>query len=135
VFLITSLHITFSFLGDLFNFYFHSLILFFLTVQCSSPSCFALPPLLIPYIPLPLSPSRCHPHPHPQQTSPHPGTSSPGLGASSLTEARPGSPLLYMLLGLISTSVCCLVGGSVSERSQASRSVEMAGVIFLHRLF
>ena len=30
--------------------------------------------------------------------------------------------------GLISAGVCCLVGGSVSERSQGSRLVETAGL-------
>jgi hypothetical protein len=44
---------------------------------------------------------------------------SQGLGASSLTEARPVSPLLYMCL--ISGELCFLVGGSVSEISWGSR--------------
>jgi hypothetical protein len=41
---------------------------------------------------------------------------SQGLGASSLTEARPSSPLMYMCLWS-QTSLCCLVGGSVSDNS------------------
>jgi hypothetical protein len=54
-------------------------------------------------------------------------------GVSSLTEARPGSPLLYMCwrgggVFLISAGVCCLVGGSVSERSHGSRLVETDGL-------
>jgi hypothetical protein len=57
--------------------------------------------------------------PTPHQNSPIPGASvSQGLGESSLTEAR----------ALISPSVRCLVGGSVSERSQGSRLVETAGL-------
>ena len=51
-----------------------------------------------------------------------------GLGAPSLMESRPCNPLLYMCWGLISAGVCCLVGGSMSERSLWSRSVETAGV-------
>jgi hypothetical protein len=50
------------------------------------------------------------------------------LGASSLTEAKSFSPLLYMCQGLISAGVCCLVGGSVSKRSWGSRSVKTAGL-------
>ena len=45
-----------------------------------------------------------------------------GLNASSLTEARPGSTLLYVSLGC--HGVCCMVGGTVSERSQRFSSVE-----------
>ena len=52
---------------------------------------------------------------------------SKGLDTSSLTESRPRSPLLYMVGGFISVDMPtsyqlnCLVGGSVSERSQGSR--------------
>jgi hypothetical protein len=60
---------------------------------------------------------------------------SQGLGASSLTEARPGSPLLYTCWGaeegLVPASIYCLVGGSMSERSQGFRLVEMAGLPIL----
>jgi hypothetical protein len=49
-----------------------------------------------------------------------------GLGASSLNQHRPGSPLLCVG-GLISAGVCCLVGGPVSERFQGSRLIETAG--------
>jgi hypothetical protein len=41
-----------------------------------------------------------------------------GLGLPSLTEARRGSPLLYVSGGLRQASVRCLVCVSVSERSQ-----------------
>jgi hypothetical protein len=51
-----------------------------------------------------------------------------GLGASSPNEARPCSPLLYMCQDLRTASVCCLVGGSVSERFQGYRLVETAGL-------
>ena len=51
-----------------------------------------------------------------------------GLGTSSLTEARKGSPLLYMPGGLRAASVCCLVGVPVSERSQGPRLIETAGL-------
>jgi hypothetical protein len=57
---------------------------------------------------------------------------------SSLTEARPGSPLLYVCQGvLILASVCCFVvsgqqtttwvGDSVSEKSLGIRLVDTAG--------
>ena len=46
---------------------------------------------------------------------------SPGLGASSLTEARPGSPLLYMCQGPHISWCMLLVGSSIPERSQRSR--------------
>ena len=59
--------------------------------------------------------SRTH---HPTGTSHSLGAQvSGGLDASSLTESRPGNSLLYICLrGLRSASVCCMVGGSVSER-------------------
>ena len=41
-----------------------------------------------------------------------------GLGSSSPTEARPGSPLLYMWWGDGSADICYLVGGSVSEKTR-----------------
>jgi hypothetical protein len=36
---------------------------------------------------------------------------------------------------IITASICCLVGGSVSEHSQESRSVETAGLLLLLLLF
>jgi len=53
---------------------------------------------------------------------------SPGLCASSLTEARQAVLCCLCIRGFISTGVCCLVGDSVSERSQGSRSIETAGL-------
>jgi hypothetical protein len=50
---------------------------------------------------------------------------SRGLDVSYLTEVRSGSTL-YMLGELVSAGVCCLVSGSVSEKSRNSRSVETA---------
>jgi hypothetical protein len=50
------------------------------------------------------------------------------LGASSLTGARPGSPLLSTYWRLGPALICCLVGGSVSDISQGSRLVESAGL-------
>lgn len=44
------------------------------------------------------------------------------------TEARRSSPLLYMYQGLISNNTCCLIGGSMSEKSQESRLVEPSGL-------
>jgi hypothetical protein len=51
------------------------------------------------------------------------------LSISSSPEVRPVSLLLYVCArGLGPASKCCLVGGSVSERSQESRLVETAGL-------
>ena len=51
-----------------------------------------------------------------------------GLGASSLTKHRPGSPLLYMCLGDSYQLVYdFLVGVPVSEGSQGSKLIETAG--------
>jgi hypothetical protein len=44
-----------------------------------------------------------------------------GLGASSLAETRPGSPLLYMCWAPQTADVSCLVGGLMFERSWGSR--------------
>ena len=52
---------------------------------------------------------------------------SPGLGASSLSEARPSSPRSVCVGGFISAGVCCLVGGPVFGRSWGSRLIETAG--------
>ena len=53
---------------------------------------------------------------------------SMGFGTSSLTEARPGSPLQYMSWRP-HTSYCVLPGyGSVSESPQGSALVETAGL-------
>ena len=60
------------------------------------------------------------PHPHLQENVTTPTSISQVLGKSSLTEVV----LRCMCRGL----VCCLVGGSVSERSQGSRLVETAGL-------
>ena len=69
------------------------------------------------------------PTPPPHQISKLPGASSllRVRGAYSLTEPRPGSPLLYMCWGPHISCVCCLVGGLVSERSQGSRLIETTG--------
>lgn len=53
---------------------------------------------------------------------------SSGVGTSSSTETRSVSPLLYMIHRLHMTSVCCLVGGLVSERSHGSGLVETVGL-------
>lgn len=53
---------------------------------------------------------------------------SEGLGSSSLTEARPGRPLLYVCGDLISAGVCCLVGGSGSERRWRYFELEELGI-------
>ena len=93
------------------------------------------------FIPLPVRPPTV-PHPTPSTPSPismwmssSPHTQPPphlptpwgpsllGLGTSSLTQSRPSSPLLYKCWGLVSAGVCCLVGGSVSERSLGSRFI------------
>ena len=57
------------------------------------------------------------------------GLKSPGL-VSCLLPLRPDHALRCCISvgGLISTGVCCLFGGSVSERSQGSRLVETAGL-------
>jgi hypothetical protein len=63
------------------------------------------------------------------QTSPLPGASNLSrVSASSLTEPKPGSHPLYMCSDLISAGICCLVGGSVSERFLRSRLPETAGL-------
>jgi hypothetical protein len=112
----------------------YSLILFYTTVFI---------PLSV--WPLPLSAPNCSPShissPTPtiskRMFPPHPHLFRPphflgpqvfqGLGAFSPTVARPSSPLLYMCWGPHTLAgVCCLVGGSVSERSLRSRSVEIA---------
>ena len=49
-----------------------------------------------------------------------------GLGAPSLNEHRPGSPLLYVCWGP-PISWCMLLGGPVFERSWGSRLIETAG--------
>jgi hypothetical protein len=70
----------------------------------------------------------CLPPPFPPSLPTPWGHTSQGLGTSSLTEARPTSqPSAVYLSGHIWASVCCLVGGSVSERSQESGFVESAG--------
>lgn len=52
------------------------------------------------------------------QSSPLPENSSLSrLDASSLTETRPGSRLLYMRPSLVPAGLCCLVGGWVWEIS------------------
>ena len=73
-------------------------LIMFLTVQSLSPSLFPARPS--PTVPHPIPPSHCLQEmvsPFPTST-PHPTRPphSPGLGASSLTEARPGHPRLYM---------------------------------------
>ena len=73
----------------------------FFTVQSFSPSQTTLQLLLIPFL-LPCLQEDVHTPTLPSQTSP---TSwdyiSQGLGVSFLTEARPGSPLLYMCCRLL----------------------------------
>jgi hypothetical protein len=90
----------------------------FFTVQ-SLPDSRSAPPT-VPH-PIPPTPSLrgC-----PRQASVLPGASFLKLGASSPTEARPGSPLLYICWDLGLAHVCCLVGGSVSERTQGFRLIE-----------
>jgi hypothetical protein len=75
-----------------------------------------------------LSPKGC-PYPHSTRAPYSLGLQiSWGLGTSSLTEARPSSPLLYMCQGPHISYVCFLIGYSVSERFQGSRWVETAGL-------
>jgi hypothetical protein len=84
--------------------YFYSLILFYSPDFIPFPVC----PLTAPHpIPSPVSKRVCCSPPPPSST-PHPTRPpqflgpqvSQGLGVSSLTEARPGNPLLYMCQGL-----------------------------------
>ena len=74
------------------------------TFQSLPPSQFFIPFLL------PLSSKRVLPHTHPTR---HPPSLvpqvSPGLGISSPTETRPGSPLLYMCQG--SQTILCMLSG------------------------
>jgi hypothetical protein len=108
-------------------YYYYYLIIFYSPVFIPLPVCPPTAPHPIP--PSPLQEDVPTPTP-PHQTTPPLGSQvSQGLGASSLTEARPGSLLLYICVrGLSSAGVCCLVGGSVSERSRGSRSVETTGL-------
>ena len=77
--------------------------------------------------PSPLSPRGCPlTHARPQHSL-GPQVSQ-GLGTTSPTQARPGTPLLYMCLAPRPGHKCCLVGGLVSERSQEFRLVETAGL-------
>jgi hypothetical protein len=72
---------------------------------------FPLQQFLIPFL-LPPSPTGC---PSLWQTFPVPGSQvSGGLGASSPTEARLGSPLLYMCRGPWTSS--CMVPGWLNLR-------------------
>ena len=99
------------------------------TVQSLPPSGSPLPQFLIPFLLPPVSKRMSPLLPH--QARPLHSLGPPvsqGLGASSPTEARPGSPLLYMCQGQVPARVCCLVDGSVSERSLGSRLVETAGL-------
>ena len=120
-----SWNISFSFFYLSFIFLpFINLIFFFFTVQILTPSkstfwLFHLTHLLLLCISKRMYPPHT-PHPtSPPHTLGHPV--SWGLFASSLTESRPGNPLLYMCL--ISTKVSCLDSGTVSERSWGSRLV------------
>jgi hypothetical protein len=47
-----------------------------------------------------------------------------------LLSLRPDQAVLYCIFvgGLISAGLCCLVGGSVSERSPGARSFEITGL-------
>jgi hypothetical protein len=77
--------------------------------------------------PLVLSPWGCPNCLSRHPSSPSHSLGSPvswGLGASSVTEQRPNSPLPYMCWDFISVGVCCLVGEPVSERSHRSRLIE-----------
>ena len=109
--------------------FFYLLLLFF----CSP---FVTPlPVHLPRVPHPIPP---HPVSTPHPSTPPPIPVFPTPRTSSLLKqifaqvARPGSPLLEARgWWLISASVCCLVGGSVSEISQDSRRVETAGLPML----
>ena len=80
-------------------------------------------------LPTPMSPHGCS-HPNPT-TWPLNSLGSPvscGLGLSSLSEHRPGNPLLYECWGPhISWYVLSVWWPSVWERSQGSRLIEIAG--------
>ena len=96
----------------------------------------------IPYLlPAPLSPGGCPP-PYPHSTRPLNSLEIPvswGVVASSLTKLRPVVLCCICVGGLISASICCLVGSPVFERSQGFRLIETAdpptGFALLHSFF
>jgi hypothetical protein len=75
-------------------------------------------------------PPRGCPHPYPTRPPHYLGLQvSRGLSASSLTDIRDPEVLCCICVkGLISASICYLVGGTVSERSQGSRLVKTASL-------
>jgi hypothetical protein len=113
--------------------FFYSLIFVF-TFQSLFPSWCALyssshtfsSPSLHPSI------SKGCPHPTSHQTSPLPGASSLWsirCGFSHWGQTRQSSVVHVLGRGcIISAGICCLVGGSVSERSREFRLVETAGL-------
>jgi hypothetical protein len=114
-----------------FFFFFYSLLLLSLIFFFHSSVVILLsfcPLTVLHPIPSPLSPRGC---PHPSQPLPllllHPTSPLHSLGPQ-VSQRLGVSSLLYMCQGLISAGVCCLVGGSVSERSQGSRLIETAGL-------
>jgi hypothetical protein len=90
-----------------FNLIFYLFIYLFICIFFYTPDFIHLPihPLTVPHsIPTPCPPvsTRMSPPPTPYPTKPLNCMGPPvswGLGASSLTEPRPGSPLLYMCSG------------------------------------
>jgi hypothetical protein len=101
----------------------------FFTVQSLPTSQSALPQFLIPFL-LPLVSKKMFPHTL-SQASLLPGASSLSRVRHSLLPLRADQAVLCCLCvkGLRPAGVCYLVGGSVSERSQGSRVVEM--LVFL----
>ena len=97
------------------------------TVQSLPPSWSALPQFLIPFLLPTVSKRMFH------FTSP-PGLHTPGAsslqGQAHLLPLRPDQAVLCCMCvgGLRPAHVCCLVGGSGSERSPGSRLVETAGL-------
>ena len=90
-----------------------------------TPSWSALPQLLISFL-LPLSPRGC-PHPTPTRC-PHSLGPQVSQGEVQVFPQRPDKAVLCCICvgGLGPAAVCCLVGGSVSKRSQGL--VEIAGI-------
>jgi hypothetical protein len=119
----------FSFLFFSFLFFY---LIFFFTLQIFP--LLVHPPTVPHHIPPPppypvsmmMSPP---PHPQLHQISKLPGNSSllrVRCIFSDITQTWQSSAV-YVLGGLISAGVCCLLGGPVSERSQGSRLIETAG--------
>jgi hypothetical protein len=93
--------------------FFYILINLFFTLSILSPP---IHPLTVPHPSCTSFPPCWMSPPLPYMTSKLSGGSSIlRVGASSLNEHRPSSPLLYVCWGHISAGVCCLVGSPVWE--------------------